>query len=67
MAAEAAKWKQQALLVKDGMIPLTKHERTVHQLREKWAQELTTWNQKWEDLQTDLKELKNLKQSVAEL
>ena len=67
MAAEAAKWKQQALLVKAGMIPLTTHERTIQQLREKWAQELTTWNQKWEDLQTDLKELKNLKQSVAEL
>jgi hypothetical protein len=29
MAAEAAKWKKQALLVKAGMIPLTKHERTV--------------------------------------
>ena len=43
------------------MIPLTTHEITAQQLREKWAQELTTWNQKWEDLQTDLKELKNLK------
>jgi hypothetical protein len=42
MAAEAAKWKQQALLVKASMIPLTTHDRTVQQLREKWAQELTT-------------------------
>jgi hypothetical protein len=50
MAAKAAKWKQQALLVKAGMIPLTTHERTVQQLRESWAQELTTWNQKWEYL-----------------
>ena len=67
MAEEDAKWKQQALLVKAGMIPLTTHERNFQQLREKWAQELTTWNQKWEDLQTNLKELKNLKQSVVEL
>jgi hypothetical protein len=61
MAAKDAKWKQKYLLVKAGMIPLTTHERTVQQLREKWAQELTTWNKKWEYLQTDLKELKNLK------
>ena len=45
----------------EGMIPLAHHEKTIRELREKWAEELMLQKLRWEEMWKELEELKNFK------
>ena len=50
----------------EGMIPLADHEKTIRELREKWAKELMFQKLRWEEMRKELKELKKFKSMQKE-
>ena len=50
----------------EGMIPLAHHEKTIRELREKWAEELMFHKLRWEEIQKKLKEMKKFKSMQVE-
>ena len=57
---ELNKWRYQDTPCEEGMAPLPLHRNTIKELREKWAKVLTFQRLRWEKLQGELKELRNL-------
>ena len=47
---EVKKWKMQVDKYQEGMIPLTDHEKTIKELREKWEEELIFQKLRWEEI-----------------
>ena len=47
---ELSKWKYRTILVEKGMISFSEHRRIIQELKDKWAKELS----QWDDLQKDL-------------
>ena len=44
------KWKSQVNKYQEGMIPLTDHEKTIRELRDKWPEELMFQKLQWEGI-----------------
>ena len=63
---EVKKWKRQVDKYQEGMIPLVDNEKTIRELREKWAEELIFQKLRWEEIQKELKELKKFKSMQVE-
>ena len=47
---EVKKWKRQVDKYQEGMIPLADHEKTIIELREKWAEDLMFQKLRWEEI-----------------
>ena len=53
---ELSKWKYRTILMEKGMISLSEHRRIIQELKDKWAEELSQWDnfqkglQEWEIL-----------------
>ena len=58
---EVNKWRGQVERYQEGMVSLAKHRNTIRELKEKWAEELMTQKLHGEELQKELKEMKNIK------
>ena len=54
---ELSKWKDHTILMDKGKISLCEHGRIIQELKDKWAEELS----QWDDLQKELHELKRIK------
>ena len=61
LKAEINKWKYQDNLCGEGMITMPTHMKVIKKIREKWAEEMTFQRFHWEELQTELKELRKFK------
>ena len=56
---EVIKWKRQEEKCQGGIISLTEHKNIIRGLEEKWAEERMTQRIREEELQSNLRELKN--------
>ena len=57
---EVKKWKGKVDRYQEGMVPLVEHIKTIRELREIWAEELTLWRFCWEEVQKELKKFKSM-------
>ena len=66
LKVEVKKWKRQVDKYQEGIIPLIDHKNTISELREKWVEDLMFQKLRWEEIQKELKELKNFKSMQVE-
>ena len=55
---KVSKWKYHVGLYDKGMISLSKHKKTIQELREKWVYEILFQKNRWDKIQVELKELR---------
>ena len=58
---EVRKWRSRVERYQEGMVSLAEHRNTIRGLKEKWEEELMTQKLHEEELQKELRELKNFK------
>ena len=54
---ELSKWKDHTILMKKGMTSLSEHRRIIQEIKEKWDE----GQSQWDDLENDLQEVRNTK------